>query len=129
MLEKGLKAQHTVVVEETNTAKSVGSGSLPVFATPALAALVEKTACLCLDGQLDDGITTVGTVLNIKHLAPTPIGMAVVCDCVLKEIDGRRLVFEAVVKDAAGVVGEAYHERFSVKAAPFTEKAQGRAGV
>ena len=126
MLNKGLKAEHTVKVEKDNTAAAVGSGSLPVFATPALAALAEKTACICLEGHLDDGCTSVGTVLNIKHIAPTPVGMEVSCTCTLAEIDGRRLVFNATVYDAVGTVGEVYHERFIVKAKSFTEKANTR---
>ena len=126
MLNIGIKAECSALVNENNTAVTVGSGSLPVFATPALAALAEKTACLCLDGHLDEGCTTVGTVININHLAPTPEGMTVSCICELKEIDGRRLVFSATVSDGVGVVGQVYHERFIVKSQSFTEKAKAR---
>ncbi len=126
MLNIGLKAEYTVKVEESNTAAVVGSGSLPVFATPALAALAEKTACICLEGHLEEGCTSVGTVLNIKHMAPTPVGMDVSCSCTLTEVDGRRLVFTATVHDAVGTVGEVYHERFIVKAKSFMEKANAR---
>ncbi len=126
MLNIGLTAECSVIVDNNNTGATVGSGSLPVFATPSLAALVEKTACVCLEGKLDDGCTTVGTVLQLKHLAPTPVGMTVSCRCTLEEIDGRRLAFKAVVSDGAGVVGEVYHERFVIKAEPFMAKAQSR---
>lgn len=128
MLNIGLKAEHSLSVTVDNTAASVGSGSLAVFATPALAALVEKTACILLEGKLEEGQTTVGTVINVKHIAPTPIGMTVACVCTLTEVDGRRLVFSATVSDGAGVVGEVYHERFIIKSVPFMEKAAGRAG-
>lgn len=129
MLTVGSKAAFSITVDSNNTAETVGSGSLPVFATPSLAALVEKTACLCIVEGLEEGCTTVGTLLNIKHLAPSTVGVAVKCECVLKEIDGRRLVFEASVSDNAGVVGEAYHERFIIKSASFMDKARGRAEV
>lgn len=126
MLNIGMKAECTVVVNDTNTAATVGSGSLPVFATPALAALVEKTACLVLEGGLESGQTTVGTVINVKHLAPTPVGMEVKCICTLTELEGRKIVFTAEVYDKVGMVGEVYHERFIVKAEPFTAKANAR---
>lgn len=128
MLNTGLTAEYSLTVTSENTAAAVGSGSLLVFATPALAALVEKTACVLLEGKLEEGQTTVGTVINVKHLAPTPVGMTVTCSCTLTEVDGRRLVFAATVKDGVGEIGTVYHERFIVKSAPFMEKAAGRAG-
>jgi len=128
MLEIGIKTKHAVEVTETNTAKAVGSGSLPVFATPALAALAEKTACLLLADRLEEGTTTVGSLLNIKHLAPTPVGLSVSCDCTLTVIDGRRLCFEMELFDGTGKVGEVYHERFVVPAQRFMEKAQAKIG-
>lgn len=129
MLNAGMKAECKCVVDGSNTAAEVGSGSLPVFATPALVALVEKTACLCIEGALEEGCTSVGTVVNVNHLAPTPVGMEVKCICTLTEIDGRRLVFQAQVSDAAGKVGEAYHERFIVKEQSFVAKAGLRGGI
>lgn len=113
----------SVVVNEVNTAKAVGSGSLDVFATPSLAALAEKTACMLLEGTLEEGTTTVGTVLNIKHLAPTPIGATVSCTCRLTEKDGRKICFEMELFDAQGKVGEVYHERFVVYSESFMKKA------
>lgn len=128
MLETGITIKHSVEVTENNTAAVVGSGSLPVFATPALAALAEKTSCLLLDGKLEEGTTTVGSLLNIKHLAPTPIGMTVSCECTLSTVDGRRLCFDMSLFDETGKVGEVYHERFIIKAQPFMEKANAKLG-
>ena len=128
MLETGMKIEYSVEVTEANTAKSVGSGSLPVFATPALATLAEKTACVLLEGKLDDGTTTVGSLLNIKHLSPTPVGMTVRCVCSLSTVDGRRLCFEMELFDGAGKIAEVYHERFIIKTAPFMEKANAKLG-
>lgn len=129
MLTVGLSAEYSVKVDDSNVAATVGSGSLQVFATPALAALAEKTACIVLDGHLDEGCTTVGSTINIKHLAPTPVGMTAICKCVLEEIDGRRLVFSATVSDGAGLVGEVYHERFIIRSQSFMAKAESRAEV
>lgn len=111
-----------------NTANYVGSGSLEVFATPSLAALAEKTACLLLTGQCEEGCTTVGTVLNISHLAPTPPGLEVRCVCRLTKIDGRRLCFEMELFDRQGKVAEVHHERFIVKIESFMKKALARRG-
>lgn len=125
----GKVVEYTVTVTEANIAKTVGSGSLEVFATPSLAALAEKTACLLIDGALEDGSTTVGTVLNIKHLAPTPIGMEVKCVCKLTEIDGRRYCFSMELYDVCGVVADVYHERFLVYKESFMKKANSRGNV
>lgn len=126
MIAVGMKAELSVDVTESNTAKAFGSGSLPVFATPALAALAEKTSCVLLEGKLDEGTATVGSLLNIKHLAPTPVGMTVRCVCTLSTIDGRRLCFDMELYDGAGKVGEVYHERFIIKTTSFMEKAMSK---
>lgn len=99
MLTTGLKGKAEVKVDDTNTAVTMGSGSLKVFATPAMIALIEKAACKALEGQLDDGQTTVGTKLDVAHVAATPVGMNVTAEAVLTEIDNRRLVFEVVARD------------------------------
>lgn len=118
--------EYKTTVNDSHTAVAVGSGSLPVFATPALAALAEHTACLLLDGTLSSEDTTVGTVLNIKHLAPTPVGMEAVCKCLLIAIDGRKYSFQMEIFDAAGKIAEVYHERFLVNSQSFTNKAYQR---
>ena len=117
-----IKANVTEMVTDLNTAKTVGSGSLPVYATPAMLALIEKASCSALEGILNDGETSVGTLLNVKHLAATPVGMQVTATAELIERDGRRLVFKVSANDECGLIGEGIHERFIVFSEKFTEK-------
>ena len=123
MLETGRKGKGTVTVNESNTAKTMGSGTLDVFATPALIALMEEACWRSVADELEDGCGTVGTLLVTRHTAPTPAGMAVTCESTLTEVDGRRLVFEVVARDAKGVVGEGRHERFIIQNEKFQKKA------
>ena len=126
MLETGIKGTGTVTVNEENTAKAMGSGTLDVFATPALIALMEETCWRSVANELEEGCGTVGTLLEIKHTAPTPVGMKVTCESVLTEVDGRRLVFEVTAHDAKGVVGEGSHERFIIQNEKFQVKANAK---
>jgi len=124
MLEIGIKSAQSVEVTDVNTAAAMGSGDLPVFATPAMIALIEKTASESLIPYLDIGTSTVGTHLDIAHSAATPVGMTVVCETELTEIDRRRLVFKVRVYDSKGDIGSGTHERFVVDAAKFMQKAE-----
>ena len=126
MLEAGIKGTRTVTVNEENTAKAMGSGTLDVFATPALIALMEETCWRSVANELEEGCGTVGTLLEIKHTAPTPVGMKVTCESTLTEVDGRRLVFEVIARDAKGVVGEGRHERFIIQKGKFQAKANAK---
>lgn len=126
MLETGIKGTKTVTVNESNTAKTMGSGTLDVFATPALVALMEETCWRSVADELEEGCGTVGTLLEIKHTAPTPVGMDVTCESTLVEVDGRRLVFEVIARDAKGVVGEGKHERFVIQNEKFQTKANAK---
>ncbi len=126
MLNIGIKRTETVTVCDENTAKSVGSGFLPVFATPAMAALMEKTAALAVQDQLGEGEGTVGISLNIRHLAATPIGMTVTCEAELIEIDRKRLVFSLKVTDGVDVIGDGTHERFIINNEKFLAKANAK---
>ena len=126
MLETGIKGTRTVTVNEENTAKAMGSGTLDVFATPALIALMEETCWRSVANELEEGCGTVGTLLEIKHTAPTPVGMKVTCESTLTEVAGRRLVFEVIARDAKGVVGEGRHERFIIQNEKFQVKANAK---
>ena len=126
MLETGIKGTGTVTVNEENTAKAMGSGTLDVFATPALIALMEETCWRSVANELEEGSGTVGTLLEIKHTAPTPVGMKVTCESTLTEVDGRRLVFEVIARDAKGFVGEGKHERFIIQNEKFQMKANAK---
>lgn len=117
----------TVRVVESNTAMAVGSGLLPVYSTPSMIALLEMAACNAISDQLEEGSTSVGTLLNIKHLAATPIGMNVTATATLTEVDGRRLVFDIKVHDEVSLIGEGTHERFVVFSEKFLAKTNAKA--
>lgn len=122
MLNTGIKYTKTETVNENNTAAKVGSGLLPVYATPAMIALLEGACAEAVAPELDAGMTTVGTKLDIEHVAATPIGMDVTCECELVEVDRRRLVFKVEISDAAGLIGKGTHERFIVDSEKFMAK-------
>ena len=124
MLQIGLKHSETEKVSAQNTAATLGSGTLEVYATPAMARLMEYTAAQSIEGSLDAGQTTVGISLVLKHISATPIGCIVTCESELKEIDGRKLTFQLNVKDAFGFIGSAEHERFIVDSQKFLQRAQ-----
>ena len=123
MLEAGIKGRQEVMVEEGNCASAVGSGLLKVFATPAMIALMEKTAWMSVAPELGEGEGTVGTLLNVTHDAPTPIGMKVWCESTLEEVDGRWLVFCVEAFDEKGRIGGGRHERFIIGNEKFQAKA------
>ena len=104
----------------------MGSGELPVFATPALAALVEETAWRSVAAFLEPGQGTVGAYLELSHLAPTPVGRRVRCETELTEAEGRKLTFTVVAYDEAGKIAEGIHRRFVVDNGRFLDKARGR---
>ncbi len=112
----------TETVTENNTALSVGSGSLKVYATPAMLALMEKAACEAIKELLGDGETTVGTNLNVNHVAATPVGMQVTATAELVSRDGREFTFKLTASDEKGLIGEGTHKRFCVLSDRFTEK-------
>ena len=125
-METGICGVQTIVVAEQQTAKHLGSGELAVFATPCMIALMENTAYRSVQPCLEPGQGTVGTLLNVKHLAATPVGMEVRCETKLIEIDRKRLVFEVKAFDACGLIGEGLHERFIVDNQRFMQKAGGK---
>lgn len=127
MLDAGIKGYQELTVTKEDTAKVHKSGTLDVLATPRMIALVEETAWKSLTGHLDPGMGTVGTKVDIQHLAPTPVGMRVWCETVLAEVDGRKLTFTADVFDEKGKVGEGTHERFVVDEVKFQGKADQKA--
>lgn len=122
MLETGIKGHQTETVTEEKTAAAVGSGSLRVYATPAMIALMEKTALASVAGELEEGMTTVGTKLDVAHTSASPEGSTITCESVLTEIDRRRLVFTVTAYDDAGEIGKGIHERFIVDCAKFMDK-------
>lgn len=113
-ISPGLSGTAQVIVVEENTAQALGSGTVPVYATPALVALLEEAAVNALRPVLDAGKTSVGTRIDVSHLAATPIGLAVRAQATLTAIDGRRLTFAVVAYDAVEKVAEGIHERVVV---------------
>ena len=125
-MEAGITGKQTITVTEEKTAQAMGSGTHPVFATPAMIALMENTASKSVEAKLDEGAGTVGTLINVKHVAATPVGMEVTCETKLVEVDRKRLVFEVKAYDAAGVIGEGTHERFIIDNERFLAKAEAK---
>lgn len=129
MLNKGIIGKEELIVTEDNTATAVGSGGLEVFATPALIALAEKTAFQSVAEHLEEGQSTVGTHIDIKHIAATPVGMKVTCETELIEVDSenpRKLVFSVNVYDEVEKIAEGTHERFIIYSERFQNKANGK---
>jgi fluoroacetyl-CoA thioesterase len=122
----GLTGSAEVIVSQSNTAKTMGSGNLDVFATPAMIALMEKAATEAVHHCLEEGSSTVGTVINVKHMTATPIGMKVTSRAELKEVDGKRLIFTVEAFDGKDKIGEGYHERFIINAERFISKANSK---
>lgn len=128
MLTEGIKGYSELMVTEEMAAKNVGSGTLMVFATPAMIALMEKTAWESVQPELEEGSGTVGTALNVKHVAATPMGMKVTCETELIKVEGRALTFSIKAYDEAGLIGEGTHERFVVYNEKFQAKADAKRG-
>jgi len=126
MLEAGIKGTKEIVVTEELSAKNLGSGLLPVYATPAMIALMENTAFESVAQYLEEGCGTVGTAINVKHVAATPIGMKVTCETELIKAEGRALTFAVSAYDECGIIGEGVHERFIITENKFMEKTNSK---
>lgn len=125
-LQTGIKGHQEITVTKKDTASVYGSGALEVFGTPAMIALMEKTALKSIEPFLDEGEGSVGTALDVKHTAATPVGMRVICESELIEVDRKRLTFRVTARDEAGPIGEGTHERFVIQNEPFMEKAANK---
>lgn len=113
-------------VTEKNTAKAYGSGSIEVYATPAMIGLMEGASLATVDSILPEGLSTVGTKVEIKHLAATPLGLKVTAHAELVEIDGKRLLFKVEASDEKGKIGEGIHERFIIDVDKFLQKTKNK---
>lgn len=125
-MELGIKGCAETVVNENNTARKVGSGTLDVFATPCMVALMEEAALSSVAPYLAEGEGTVGTKLDISHDAATPLGMKVRAESTLVEVDRRRLVFEVAAYDECGLIGKGRHERFVINGEKFLAKTNAK---
>ena len=121
-VEIGMKAEVTTLVEREDTAQEVGSGSLLVYATPCMAAIMEGAACEAIEKGLAEGETTVGIELNLKHTAATPVGMEVRAEAEVTAVEGKIISFAITAYDEAGVIGSATHKRALVNSQRFLDK-------
>jgi fluoroacetyl-CoA thioesterase len=121
-LKPGLCGEAMTVVAYENTAASVGAGGVEVFGTPMMIALMENAAWRAVAHSLKEGEVTVGTVVNVRHLAATPLGQQVRATAELIEIDGRRLIFNVEAFDEKRKIGEGQHERFIVNLERFIQR-------
>ena len=114
--------EQDLLVTDQLTAQAMGSGTLPVLATPALVAFLENTA-MKLVTDLPDGTTTVGTAMNLRHLRASAVGETIRCHATLVQHEGRRYTFAlAATNEAGNTVGEGTHERFAVEVERFMGK-------
>ena len=127
-MESGLKFTLEKVVTNEMTARNMASGTLDVFATPSMIALIEETAWKSVAQELEEGMGTVGISLNVEHVAPTPVGMKVRCETELVKVDGRKLDFKVEVYDECDLIGKGTHSRFIVNNDKFQVKANGKLG-
>lgn len=124
MLQIGMQKTIEFTVTEELTAEKVGSGTLPVLATPVMIARMEQAAWTAVAEGLEEGSGTVGTLMNVAHVSPSPLGMAVRCTAELTEVDGKKLVFHVAAYDTAGLIGEGTHERVIIQSERFLSKAE-----
>ena len=122
MLEIGLKYESRTTVSTANSAKTLGSGDMDVFATPAMVALMENAAMLAVAAELPEGSATVGAQMNTSHIKASPLGAVITASAELTAVDGRKLTFAVKAWDEKGVIGEGEHTRFVVDRARFLSK-------
>jgi len=123
-LKAGMLGEARTKVTEENTALKFGSGTVRVFATPAMIGLMEKASINCVESYLPDGFSSVGTKVDIKHLAPTPVGMEVAAEAELVEVDGKKLKFSVKAYDGREKIGEGMHNRYIIRLEEFLKRAE-----
>ena len=122
----GLKHIVSESVTEGNTARAMGSGTLPVYATPAMTCLMERAAAELLEPLLPEDWTTVGISLQVQHKAPTPVGAEVRAEAEVMAVDGRKVTFSVRAFDDREEIGSGQHERFAVQSEKFLGKAMAK---
>ena len=118
----GLKGEASTVVERADTAAEVGSGSLLVYATPCMVALMEGAACEAIAEALKEDQTTVGTALNIEHISATPVGLEVRAEATVTAVEGKVITFDVKAFDEAGEIGHGTHKRVIINSQKFLER-------
>lgn len=125
-LKTGLSGQAIANVTEENTALKFGSGSIKVFATPAMIGLMEKAAINTIDNLLPEGYASVGTYIEVKHIAASPIGMIIMAKAELVEINGKKLKLKVEAYDEVEKIGEGIHYRYIVKLEDFLNSSNNK---
>jgi predicted thioesterase len=125
-LQPGCTGTATLTVGVEHTAPRIGSGRAPVFASPAMIALIETAAIACVEEQLAAGQETLGVHIDVEHIAATPVGLKVTATAKLIKVDGRKLVFKVEARDEREVIGRGRHTRVIVDSARFRAKAQAK---
>ena len=118
----GMKGTAESLVEREDTAKEVGSGSLLVYATPCMVALMEGAACEAIADALKETDTTVGTMLNIEHISATPVGLEVRAEAEVTAVEGKVITFRVTAFDEAGEIGRGTHKRVIVNTQRFLDR-------
>ncbi|MCF0155099.1 MAG: thioesterase family protein [Veillonella sp.] len=126
MITIGTSATATTTATEALSAKTMKSGSLLVFATPAMCALMEEAAQAAVAPFLEEGQATVGTALSITHDAPSPMGADITATATVTKVDGRKIDFDVVAKEGEKVIGQGTHSRFIIDAERFMSKVNNR---
>ena len=119
----GMKGEAWTEVEKEDTAQIVGSGSLLVYATPCMVALMEGAACEAIAEALKEDQTTVGTMLNIEHISATPVGLEVRAEAEVIAVEGKVITFDVKAFDEIGEIGHGTHKRVIVNSQKFLDKA------
>ena len=125
-LHPGLRGEASLVVGEEHTAPRVGSGAVHVLATPVMINLFEAAALVAIEPLLPPGHQSLGTVLNVRHIAATPVGMRVVARATVEEVDGRTVRFRVEARDERDLIGDGTHERVVVNVAKFDARVQAK---
>lgn len=123
-LKPGLTGSATLIVADEHTAPRVGSGRVRVLATPVMINLIEAAALDAVEGLLPEGHQSLGTVLNVRHIAATPVGMRVTAQVEVVAIEGRTIRFRFEARDAVELIGDGTHERVVVNVAKFDQRVQ-----
>ena len=127
-LKPGVKGRAELVVGEEHTAPRIGSGRVHVLATPVMISLIEAAALEAIERHLPAGRQSLGTLLNVRHIAATPVGMRVTATAEVTAVDGRTIRFRVEARDERELVGDGTHERVVVNVARFDERVQRKLG-
>ena len=121
-LSVGARSDQTILVTDDLTAVAMGSGSLPVLATPAMIALMEAAALAAIDPALPEGQASVGIEVNVRHLSATPVGEEIIASAIVTQIDGKRVTFEVRAWDRKELIGEGTHVRYIIDEVRFMSR-------